>query len=168
MGADQVRHPSHGSDPLVQYLYGSTRNRSFSAMNARKLLLPLALGVAGLCLAVQLVITARGDEIDLVAYLLLGVVALYYLGFLILRHDELDQVRFARLVAHAVAYVVVNGSFQIHAAILAMANSDALRADDHLPIDGGWFGITFAMAGFWAIGFTIHAIASISHRGFEN
>lgn len=138
------------------------------AMNARRLLLPLALGLTGLCLTMQLFVAARGSEINLITVLLFGVVALFYAGFLILRRDDLRRVRFASLAAHAVTYVVVNGSFQFHAAILAMTNSDTLRGDEHLPIDGGWLGVTFAMAGFWAIGFAIHAIASISQRGFEN
>jgi hypothetical protein len=42
-----------------------------------------------------------------------------------------------------------------------------LRGQEYLPVDPGWFGATFAMAGFWGIGLTVHAIASIAQRGFE-
>lgn len=116
----------------------------------------------------QITIAATGNEIDLTAGPLTGVVAIYYAAFLVLRRGPLKRVRFAPLVAHAVTFVVVNGSFQLHAAIIVLANSDALRSNEHVPIDGGWFGPTFAMAGFWGIGFTAHAIASISQRGYES
>jgi uncharacterized membrane protein len=142
--------------------------RELDSLNARSLLLPWALGVTALCLTTQLVIAARGSEVDAVAWLLTVLVAFFYAGFLILRRDQLRRVRFASLVAHAVTYVVVIGSFQLHAALLAFSNSDGLRGDDHLPLEGGWFGVTFAMAGFWAVGFTVHAIASIAQRGFED
>ena len=136
-------------------------------INARLLLLPYVLGLAAACALLQLFIVINGNRIGLGAQLLTGVVAIYYATYLILRRHELGKVRFARLVAHAATYAIVNGSFQLHAAILAIAGSDVLRGDDYLPIDEGWFGPTLAMAGFWAVGLTIHSIASIAQRGFE-
>lgn len=142
-------------------------NQPSEVMSSTALLMPLAVGMVGLCLGMQAVIAARGSEIDLLALALVGTVVLFYFGFLVWRRDELPKVRFGSLAAHAVAYVVVTGSFQLHAWSLAMANSDVLWGDGDLPIDGGWLGITFGMAGFWAIGFAAHAVASISQRGFE-
>lgn len=134
--------------------------------NAKRLLLPFALGLLGLCALLQLVIAVAGSTIGVVAVVGTLVVAACYAAFLITRRDELKSIRFGPLVAHALAYVFVVGSFQLHAAFLAFADSDELRGSD-LPIDAGWLGPTFAMAGFWAIGFAIHAVASISQRGYE-
>ena len=138
-------------------------------LNASRLLLPFSLGLIGACLAVHLVILARGNKIDLVASLLVGAIAVFYAWYSYVGPGrQLRQVRFGALVAHAITYVVVTGSFQLHAAILAFNNSDALRGDENLPLDSGWLGPTFAMAGFWAIGFVMHAIASVAQRGYEN
>ncbi|MEZ5380937.1 MAG: hypothetical protein R2754_03975 [Microthrixaceae bacterium] len=137
-------------------------------LNARSLLLPYVLGLTLLCALLQLVIVIDGNRIGMMSTLLSAGVALYYAAFIYTRRKPLGQVRFARLVAHATTYAVVNTSFQLHAAILGMAGSEVLRGHDYLPVDSGWFGPTFAMAGFWGIGLTIHAIASIAQRGFED
>ena len=136
--------------------------------NARKLLLPYVLGLLALSTLVHLAIALGGNEIDLSAQLLTGSMAVFFVGFLIIRWEALGQVRFGRLVAHAATYAIVNGGFQLHAAVLVIAGTDLLRSGDHLPHDHGWFGPTFAMAGFWALGLIIHAIASIARRGFED
>ena len=141
--------------------------RGPGTLNAQSLLLPYALGLVGLCVAVQIALAVAGSEIDLFAQALLAIVALYFAGFLVLRHERLRQVRFGPLVAHALTYVIVNGSYQLHAAFLAFANGADLRGDADLPVDGGWLGPTLAMAGFWAVGFTIHALASIGQRGYD-
>ena len=137
-------------------------------LNARSLLLPYVLGLTLLCALLQLYIVIDGNRIGVVAQLLTAGVALYYAAFMFTRRRRLGQVRFARLVAHATTYAVVNTSFQPHAAILGFVGSEALRDQGYLPVDSGWFGPTFAMAGFWGVGLTIHAIASIAQRGFED
>ncbi len=137
-------------------------------LNARTLLLPYLLGLVGLCALVQLYIVLDGNHISLGSELLTGGVALYFAGFLWMRREPLGQIRFARLVAHAATYATVITSYQLHAAILAMTGSSALQGQGYLPIDDGWFGATLAMAGFWGLGLTMHAIASIAQRGFES
>ena len=137
-------------------------------LNARSLLLPYVLGLTLLCALLQLYIVIDGNRIGVVAQLLTAGVALYYAAFMFTRRRRLGQVRFARLVAHATTYAVVNTSFQLHAAILGFVGSEALRDQGYLPVDSGWFGPTFAMAGFWGVGLTIHAIASIAQRDFED
>ena len=137
-------------------------------LDARQLLLPYLVGLLGLCTALQLAIALAGSEIGLVAYVLSAAVAAYYLAYSLRFRDKLRRVRFAPLVAHAITYAVVCGSFLFHAAILAIANADALRGGSGLPIDGGWFGPTLAMGGFWAAGLVVHAIASVVQRGFED
>ncbi len=138
-----------------------------SDLNARSLLLGYVVGLAFLSALVQLYIVFDGNSISGVSQGLTAGIALYYAAFMFTRRHRLGQVRFGRLVAHATTYAVVNASFQIHAFILGVAGSEVLRGQDYLPIDSGWFGATFAMAGFWGIGLTIHALASIAQRGFE-
>lgn len=137
-------------------------------LDARQLLLPYVLVLVGLCIMLQIAIAAKGSEIGLLASVLTGLIAVYYAAYLFVVRARLRRVRFAPLVAHAATYAVVCGSFQFHAAILGLANSDALRGDNHLPIDSGWFGPTFAMAGFWAIGLAMHVVASVAQRGYES
>lgn len=145
-----------------------TAVRPDTSLDSQRLLLPYLVGLITLCAAMQVLITITGNRIGTTATLTLAIVAIYYWGYVFRYRDKLRRIRFAQLVAHAVTYVVVNGSFQLHAAVLAMINNDNLRGDDHFPIDSGWFGPTLAMAGFWAIGFTIHALAAIGQRGFES
>lgn len=139
-----------------------------ATLDVRRLLLPYVLGLIGLCAGLHLAIAATGNEIGFFATVLTGVIAAYYVVYLVRTRSILRRVRFAPLVAHAVTYVVVCGSFQLHAAILVFSNSANLRGDGDLPVDAGWFGPTYAMAGFWAIGLVIHAVASVAQRGYED
>ena len=76
----------------------------------------------------QVLITITGNRIGTTATLTLAIVAVYYWGYVFRYRDKLRRIRFAQLVAHAVTYVVVNGSFQLHAAVLAMINNDGGKA----------------------------------------
>lgn len=121
-----------------------------------------------LCAVLQIVIAVRGNHIDLVAQLLLGVVALYYAWYSYSSRQLLCKVRFGRLVAHVVGYLIVNLSYHLHAFVLFVSGSAAINGDDASGgIDEGWFGVLFGMATFWGIGLLIHLIAAISNRGFE-
>ncbi len=137
-------------------------------LNAKNVLLPYSLALIALCVINQVVIAVIGNVIDWRACLMTGVIALYYAIFLITKGKELQRIRFASLVAHAITYVAVVGSFQLHAAFLLFANSDQIRGTADFPIDPGWAGPTFFMAGFWSIGLIIHAIASIAYGGYEH
>ena len=154
-------------DPIKQIGIDFATEVAVRELNAKNLLLPYAIGLVVMCAVVHVVIVATGNKISVTAQLLTGGVALYYAAFLIVKHKDLRRIRFGPLVAHGFTYVVVNGSFQLHAVILAFANSSVLRGNQDLPVDPGWMGPTYAMAGFWAIGFTIHAFASIGQRGCE-
>lgn len=136
-------------------------------LNARSVLLPYFLGLIGLCTILQLVLLGIGSEIGLFALIATIGIAVYYASFLYLKRQSLSQVRFAQFVAHAITFGVVAGSFQLHAAIVTLAGSGVILGTDEFAMEPGWFGVTLAMAGFWAVGLTAHAVAAIAQRGFE-
>lgn len=140
-----------------------------AGLNVRSILLPYTLVLIALCVVIQLIVAIRGSSIDGVSQALLTVVAAYCAWFSWRGGGtRLKHIRFGELVYHGVNYVVVNTSFHVHAAVLAFQNSDALGGSRDFPIDSGWFGVTIGMAGFWGIGFLMHAVASIAKRGYEN
>lgn len=119
------------------------------------------------CVLVQIVIVIRGSKIDLLSTALLGVVAIYYFWYQFASHGQLSRLRFGRLVAHVVGFLIVNLSYHLHAFILFVTNSPAIKGSDELAIDPRWFGVLFGMMTFWGLGLLIHLIASIANRGFE-
>lgn len=137
------------------------------AQAAKKSLLKHAFVMLVSCAILQIVIAVRGNHIDLLSQLLLGVVALYYAWYHITAKDLLSRVRFGRLVAHLTGFLIVNLSYHAHAFILYVSNNSAIRGTNDFAIDSGWFGVLFGMTTFWGIGLLIHMIASIASRGFE-
>lgn len=121
-----------------------------------------------LCAALQVIIAVRGNHIDFISQVLLGVVALYYAWYHYASKDMLRRMRFGRLVAHVVGFLIVNLSYHAHAFVLYVTGSPAIKGTDtYFSIDQGWFGVLFGMTTFWGIGLLIHLVASIANRGFE-
>ena len=137
------------------------------ATAARKSLLQHTGIMAVMVTVLQLFLYWNGSPIDGSANLGLVVIALYYLWYHYTSRDLLAKVRFCRLVAHLIGFLIVNISYHLHAFILMIQNSPAIRGDGQFPINPGWFGVLFGMATFWGIGLLIHMIASIANRGFE-
>lgn len=123
--------------------------------------------MSGLCALLQIIIAVRDSKIDLVAYLLLIVVALYYAYYNYTSRHTLRKLRFGRLVSHLVGFLIVNLSYHIHAYILFVTHNPAIEGNENFAINPEWFGVLFGMMSFWGIGLFIHLIASISRRGFE-
>ena len=88
-----------------------------TSVNARRLLLPYALILSIAMAGVQTVIALTGGQIGLLANLLTAAVALGIVVWLWSNRRELRRVRFGQVVAHAVAFVVITSSFNLHAAI---------------------------------------------------
>lgn len=130
-------------------------------------LLPYALTFLAANIVIQLVIVATGNRITLLSTSLLGLAALGYAIYLLTIGRVLGRVRYARLVAHAFSYVVVNVGFGLHAYILFAVGSPAIQGDGYLPMDPHWFGATFGMASFWGIGLILHGLGALLDRGFE-
>jgi hypothetical protein len=138
-----------------------------TAQAAKRSLLQYTAVLAGMCTFLQVFIAVRGNHIDVLSQVMLGVVALYYVWYHYREKTLLSKVRFGRLVAHLVGFLVVNLSYHIHGYFLLISNSAAIRGDEHFWIETGWFGVLFGMSMFWGLGLAVHTIASIANRGFE-
>ena len=140
-----------------------------SGLNARQLLVPYTIGLLILLASLHTVIAIEGGgPSSVVAVSGLVLVAVYYAAFYLLKSSILNKIRFGQLVVHAITYVFVIGSYQLHAALITLSGSSALLGNADFAVASNWFGPTFAMAGFWAIGFAVHAVASVAQRGFED
>ncbi len=136
------------------------------SQSINQIILPYAGIMAILCLFAQIVTAARGSEIDFMAGLALVPAYLYYLYFHITSKEKLSKVRFGRLVAHFVAFLIVNLSYHIHAAILSLQNINETQGPV-VNLPEGWFGVLFGMFVIWGVGLLIHMIASIAQKGYE-
>ena len=132
----------------------------------RSLLTHLVIMLA-LCTGLQTVIAVRGSNIDLTAQLLLAVVALYYAWYHYTSRNLMRRLRFGRLVAHLIGFLIINLSYHIHAFILFVSKNPAIKGPGEFTIEPSWFGVLFGMTTFWGLGLLIHLVASIANRGFE-
>lgn len=127
-------------------------------VSSRKMLLPYFIYLIIGCLLLQTFISFNDHEISLASNILLALVALSSALFIIPNKTKLNKIRFGYLVLSLGTFVIVNGSYHLHAYYLAVIKSPALV---------GWFGLIFGMPGFWALGLIVHIIASVALRGFE-
>lgn len=137
-------------------------------VSSRKMLLPYFIYLIIGCLLLQTFISFNDHEISLASNILLALVALSSALFIIPNKTKLNKIRFGYLVLSLGTFVIVNGSYHLHAYYLAVIKSPALVGGaDYLPINNYWFGLIFGMPGFWALGLIVHIIASVALRGFE-
>ncbi|GAA1732227.1 hypothetical protein [Brachybacterium phenoliresistens] len=121
-------------------------------------LLPYLGALVLACLALQVTIALTGGRIALLAALLTAVIAAGAAIYLGTRGRALGRLRFGLLIAHALLYVSVNGSFALHAFVRSALGEG---------LDPSWGGPMLAMPGIWALGFLTHAAGSLAGRGFE-
>lgn len=117
--------------------------------------------------ALQVIIAVRGNHIDLLSYLLLAGIMVYYAWYQYTSHDQLSRLRFGRLVAHVVGFLIVNLSYHVHAFVLFISDNPAIKGTDGFAINPEWLGVLFGMMTFWGLGLLMHLVASIAKRGFE-
>ena len=132
-----------------------------------QILLPYAALLALLCIFAQVVTAARGNGIDLAAGLALVPACMYYLYFNYRNKSQLAKIRFGVLVTHFITFLVVNLSYHIHVAVLALQNA----TDSHGPaisLSDGWFGALIGMFVIWGAGLLVHTVISIAQKGYED
>ncbi|WP_010534118.1 2TM domain-containing protein [Brachybacterium squillarum] len=134
---------------------------------AHRTLLPFALAITGSSIAIQAVVLATGSHITAWIALLTALVGVGYAVYLLTAGRRLARVRYGLFTAHAITYAAINTGFLLHANLLIASGSPAVAGEGRLPIDGGWFGATFAMASFWGLGLLCHGIGAVLSRGFE-
>lgn len=139
--------------------------------NARTLLLPYTLVLVAAMAIIQAVIAITGGHIALLAGLLTATVALGIAIWLWRTYRSLTRVRFGIVIAHAIAFVTVTTSFNVHAVLRAVilgSGPDGFEAVSHDLLATSWFGATLIMSASWGLGLLIHLVGVILGRGWED
>jgi hypothetical protein len=143
-----------------------TRTQDIAEIGKRSLTKHFFIMLASTAL-LHLVIVFRNNKLDLTSQIMLGAIALYYFWYNYSSREKLIRLRFGRLVAHVIGFLIINLSYHLHAFILFITNSESIKGNSEFGINSNWFGALFGMTTFWGIGLLIHLIASIMNRGFE-
>jgi hypothetical protein len=93
--------------------------------------------------------------------LLLAGVALYMVVFTVRNARALRQRAYGTYFVHAVAYLIINGSFWLHAWILMLSGRNEL-------LQQGWSGPLVSMSVLWGAGLLAHTIGAMLSRGYEH
>ena len=93
--------------------------------------------------------------------LLLAGVALYMVVFTVRNATALRQRAYGTYFAHAVAYLIINGSFWVHAWILMLVGRDEM-------LQQGWSGPLVSMSVLWGAGLLVHTIGAMLSKGYEH
>jgi hypothetical protein len=92
---------------------------------------------------------------------LLAAVALYMVVFTVRNATALRQRAYGTYFVHAVAYLIINGSFWVHAWILMLIGRDEM-------LQQGWSGPLVSMSVLWGAGLLAHTIGAMLSRGYEH
>lgn len=118
----------------------------------------LALGVAVVQSYTALLADSR---ITIVTALLLLGVAIYALVFYLRNRPSMRMRAYAGYFVHVLTYLIVNGSFWTHAAILVLSDRrDALAS--------GWSGPLISMSVLWGIGLVAHTFGALISQGYDD
>ncbi|WP_104045442.1 hypothetical protein [Arthrobacter sp. ZGTC412] len=93
--------------------------------------------------------------------LLLAAVALYMVVFTVRNATALRQRAYGTYFTHAVAYLIINGSFWLHAWILMLSGREEI-------LQQGWSGPLVSMSVLWGAGLLVHTIGAMLSRGYEH
>ena len=119
----------------------------------------------------EAVVAFTGGQITLLAGLLTAAVALGIVIWLWRNHRVLTRVRFGVAIAHAIAFVAVTTSFNVHASIRAVVlggGADGFQAVAHDLLATPWFGATLVMSSAWGLGLLVHLVGVVLGRGWED
>lgn len=120
----------------------------------------LALG-AGMAVVHGYTALLAGSRITLGTGLLLVAVALYIVLFVRRNGTALRTRAYGSYFTHASAYLVVNGSFWLHAWVLALAGRDDVVAER-------WAGALVPMSVLWGLGLLAHTIGAVVSSGYDD
>lgn len=141
-----------------------------AAANARSLLLPYTLALLAAMVLVQATIALTGGEVGVLAASLTALVAVGLAVWLQRTRRRLEHVRFGVVVAHAIAFVTVTTSFNVHAVVrmFAIGSDGGLDAAAQDLLATPWFGATLVMSAAWGLGLLVHLVGSVLGRGWED
>jgi hypothetical protein len=149
----------------------TTAPQTSSPANARTLLLPYTLGLIIAMTIVQIVVSATGGEVTILAGGLTALVAIGIAVWLWRNLTALKRVRFGVVIAHAIAFVTVTTSFNLHAILRVMFlgfEVDGAGDSTHTLLESSWFGATLVMSALWGLGLLVHLLGSVLGRGWED
>lgn len=148
-----------------------TQPRDVAGVNARSLLFPYAIGLLGSMTVVQVVIAATGGSVGVLAEVLTAVVAVALVIWLWRMSGRLKRIRFGMVIAHALAFVIITTSYNLHALIRTFVLAGGPDGQDlvtHMWIGSAWFGATLGMTALWGVGLTLHLVGVVLGRGWED
>jgi hypothetical protein len=117
--------------------------------------------VIGLLIVHGFILLAAGGRITLLAALLLAVIAVYVAAFAVRNSTALRIRPYGLYFTHALAYLIVTGSFWLHAWLLALSgHRDTL--------DQGWSAFLVSMSALWGLGLVVHTIGAVLSKGYED
>ncbi len=127
-----------------------------------KRLLQYVLIIIGGVLVVQLYIAFFAhNRVNVWSMLLISLVALYMAWFLWWQRRALRQRAYAGYLLHVLTYLLVNGSYWLHAVLLlTTGNGDS--------IDATWQGALFGMPLVWGAGLLLHTLGTLLSKGYED
>lgn len=145
-----------------------TLHRKSDTINSRHILLPYALAVVAAMVVIQVVTVLTGGRITVIIGVLTAVVAVGIAVWYWSNQRTLKRVRFGGAIAHAIAFVAVTTSFNLHAALRALFMGDSGQGTADVFFTTPWFGATLVMSGLWGIGLLVHLIGAVLGRGWED
>ncbi|WP_146188074.1 hypothetical protein [Mycetocola zhujimingii] len=142
----------------------TTQTLAPATVNARSVLLPYLLVLVAAVVLIQIVIALTGGEVGILAGTLTAVVAVGVGAWMWRNCRTLAKIRFGIAIAHAIAFLAVTTSFNVHAVIRAISVDSPAAELLATP----WFGATLVMSAAWGIGLFVHLTGAVLGRGWED
>lgn len=139
----------------------TTRPAGRTPVSNRQLMTYIAVMALGLTVVQGWTALGSGSRITAVTGLLLVVVALYALLFSARTRAALRQRAYAGYFVHVMTYLLVNGSFWIHAAVLVLSGRSEVLA-------AGWSGPLISMSVLWGVGLLLHTFGAVLSKGYDD
>ena len=74
---------------------------------------------------------------------------------------QLVKIPYLNLKLHYITYILVNGSFWIHALLAKLVRPN-------FALSSTWFGALLGMSLLWGTGLLVHTLVSIKRQGYDN
>lgn len=139
-------------------------------VNSTKTLLPFAAALVAGMIIVQIVIALTSGNPGLLGGLLTAVIALGGFFWQWRNIKKITKIRFGKAIIHALTFVVITTSFNLHALIhftIASGSADPASLATEF-FSTSWFGATLCMSALWGVGLAASLIGAIAQRGWED
>ncbi len=104
---------------------------------------------------------ACNSQLGTVQELAFAVIALSYAIFIKKFRKQLAKVPYLLLAINVFTYFITNVSFWIHAFVASSVKSGFV-------LTANWYGAIISMPLIWGVGLAIHAIESVSNKGYDS